>query len=84
MTTNFTAELCDTYHSGNKIVGFVYNDISGRFRDGEVIRTSSIVSEEGDVVATRDGVYKIVTWHPSEIKYVHIPPNITSPIVMPR
>lgn len=40
--------------------GFVYYDKLGRFRDGEFITTSAIERVEGDLVFTRNSVYRVI------------------------
>lgn len=42
--------------------GQVYGDAKGRFRDGEWITTSTIMSEEGDTFQTRYSAYRVETW----------------------
>ncbi|WP_156940414.1 hypothetical protein [Mesorhizobium sp. LSHC414A00] len=42
--------------------GEVYGDTKGRFRDGERITTSTIMSEECDVFRTRYSVYRVESW----------------------
>jgi hypothetical protein len=42
--------------------GDVYGDARGRFRDGERITTSTVVSEDDDVFTTRYSVYKVESW----------------------
>jgi hypothetical protein len=44
------------------LVGYVYGDTKGRFRDGDRVTTSTIVSEEGDVFRTRYSVYRVESW----------------------
>lgn len=47
---------------GPCLSGNVYGDTKGRFRDGQVIYTSTIMSEEGDVFRTVFSVYRVETW----------------------
>ncbi|RWO20635.1 hypothetical protein [Mesorhizobium sp.] len=47
--------------------GRVYGDTKGRFRDGDRITTSTIVSEEGDVFRTRFSVYRVESWYAPEL-----------------
>ena len=41
------------------IYGDVYGDIRGWFMDGQEIRTSIVVHEEGDLVRTLNSLYRI-------------------------
>ena len=47
-----------------RVTGRIYNDIHERFRDGTQIGTSRVVLVVGDVVYTRNSVYK-VEWSPN-------------------
>lgn len=47
--------------------GEVYGDTKGRFRDGERITTSTIMSEEGDVFRTRFSVYRVESWREERV-----------------
>lgn len=47
--------------------GQVYGDTKGRFRDGDRITTSTIMSEEGDVFRTRFSVYRVESWYAPEL-----------------
>lgn len=40
--------------------GFIYNDARERFNDGEYIRTSAVERIEGDLVFTRNSIYRII------------------------
>jgi hypothetical protein len=42
--------------------GQVYGDVRRRFFDGDVITTSTVLSEEGDVFTTRNSVYRVESW----------------------
>lgn len=42
--------------------GEVYDDTKGRFRNGDLITTSTIVSEDGDVFKTRYSAYRVESW----------------------
>lgn len=42
--------------------GDVFGDTRGRFRDGERITTSTIMSEDGDVFTTRYSTYRVESW----------------------
>lgn len=44
------------------LAGNVHGDTKGRFRDGELITTSTIMSEDGDVFKTRYSAYKVESW----------------------
>lgn len=62
------------------IIGAIYNDTKGRFRDGDVIHTSAIVEElpEG-VYRTRNSAYKVAlkppAWKPKNIPNVDETPE---------
>lgn len=49
-------------HKSYSIVGQVYGDTKGRFADGAEITTSKVLSEEGNVVITRNSIYEVETW----------------------
>lgn len=55
------ASRINTSH-GTYVRGEVYGDTKGRFVDGEVIRTSVVVTIEGNVVLTRNSIYEVETW----------------------
>ena len=40
-------------------LGNIYDDRKGRFNDGDSIHTSAITKQEGDVIWTRNSVYRI-------------------------
>lgn len=40
--------------------GYVHRDIRDRFFDGQYIRTSYIESIDGDLITTRNSVYKVI------------------------
>lgn len=42
------------------IWGHVYDDVTGRFRDGEWIRTSMIAKIEGGIAVTLNSAYRLV------------------------
>lgn len=44
------------------LCGHVFGDTKGRFRAGDWITTSTIMSEEGDIFRTRYSVYKVESW----------------------
>lgn len=44
------------------LVGNVYGDTKGRFRDCDRITTSTLMSEEGDIFRTRFSVYRVESW----------------------
>ena len=47
------------------ITGNIFGDIHKRFADNSFIHTSAIMSEEeGDIIVTRNNVYKIESWAP--------------------
>ena len=50
---------------GFVLMGCVYGDTKGRFRDGDYIHTSYVVRElEGDVFVTRNNAYRVAEWAP--------------------
>lgn len=57
-----TGTLKNAEHAETCLRGQIYGDARGRFRDGEWIRTSYIVSEDGDTFTTRNSVYKVESW----------------------
>jgi hypothetical protein len=72
MTSNITGRLLNArrvnFENGKCIlVGDVYEHISPRFPDGSEIRTSPIVHEDGEVISTRNSIYEVESWHPSEM-----------------
>ncbi len=48
---------------GNNINGDIYGDRKGRFADGTNVTTSRVVEVDGDIVVTRNSVYRVV-WIP--------------------
>lgn len=44
------------------VVGNVYEDVLGRFNDGQRITTSAITSEDGPIVCTRNSIYEVESW----------------------
>lgn len=44
------------------LVGYVYGDVKGRFRDGERITTSTIMEEQGNLFRTRFSAYRVESW----------------------
>ena len=44
------------------LYGQVYGDTKGRFRDGDWITTSTIMSEEGNEFRTRFSAYRVDSW----------------------
>lgn len=61
-----TALLYNWHRFGQKIIGEIYGDTKGRFKDGELIRTSTVERFDGDLVFTRNSVYKLG----KELRYV--------------
>lgn len=49
---------------GYIIVGEVYEDVRGRFSDGDVISTSKVVSEVGAMILTANSIYEVEGWKP--------------------
>jgi hypothetical protein len=56
-----TLENWRYYHSDDvKVVyGKIYGDTKDRLSDGTLIHTSYIIKQEGDIVYTRNSVYKL-------------------------
>lgn len=44
------------------ISGDVYEDVHGRFYDGEFIWTSAVVHEEGSIISTLNSIYEVESW----------------------
>lgn len=44
------------------IRGQIFGDVRGRFNDGDVVITSTVLDEDGDVFTTRNSVYKVESW----------------------
>ncbi|MDQ2066723.1 hypothetical protein Q9295_10070 [Xinfangfangia sp. CPCC 101601] len=40
-------------------VGYIHGDTKGRFIDGTLISTSRILKQEGDIIHTRNSVYRV-------------------------
>lgn len=62
MKTNLLKEWMIIMHFGNvHIVGTIYNDIKGRFKDGTEIRTSKVLKADfvNGVVETMNSVYHL-------------------------
>lgn len=60
-----TAELRNWLLLGNVegkrwAIGDIFNDSKNRFKDGTEVRTSSIVEIKGDIIVTRNSVYRLV------------------------
>lgn len=47
---------------GNRISGEVYGDTRGRFADGDLITTSKIQHQIGDIIVTTFSIYKVESW----------------------
>lgn len=61
-----TGTLTDASWVGGALVGRVYGDVKGRFRDGESIRTSTVLKAMADdIFVTRNSVYKVDSWSAS-------------------
>lgn len=67
-----TAVILAARVDGDRISGLCYGDKNGRFFDGEYITTSAIQHVEpnptGDIVTTRNSVYKVVYIQPASKK----------------
>lgn len=59
---NITAVLTDVRRVGSCLVGNIRRDTRGRFRDGELIRTSEVMSEDGSIIQTRNSTYFVESW----------------------
>lgn len=62
MTTNLLKDWSIVMLFGKvQIVGTIYNDIKGRFKDGTEIRTSEVLKADfvNGVVETRNSVYHL-------------------------
>ena len=59
--TDYDAELHEAVFAGLVLVGKVYNDKKGRFKDGETITTSKVVKSQGNIFQTRKSTY-LVFW----------------------
>ncbi len=64
--SNITGRLIDARRvpvwGGYVVVGNVYEDVHGRFNDGDVITTSKVVAEDGPIVLTRNSIYEVESW----------------------
>lgn len=52
------------------VIGDIYGDSKNRFDDGTKIKTSVLVSENGDTITTRNSLYK-VEWQDDKIHNYH-------------
>lgn len=66
MASNITGRLLNArrvrYAGAVCLMGEVYEDIHERFRDGLLIRTSAITSEDGPIVCTANSIYEVESW----------------------
>ena len=66
--SNITGRLLDARRvpicGGYIIVGAVYEDARGRFNDGDTIRTSKVVQEDGHIILTANSIYEVEGWRP--------------------
>lgn len=64
-----TAEIRNAVHQGigSVCTGHIYGDRKGRFKDGEFVSTSAIVGIDGDLIQTRNSLYRIALASPSPI-----------------
>lgn len=64
---------------GHQISGDIYGDRKGRFRDGECVRTSRIVSgpDENGIVTTRNSVYRVEFASPAATNKKIVLPGLT-------
>jgi len=61
--SNITGRLRNVVRvPGGNLYGAVYGDVHGRFRDGEMITTSRVVSEDGNIVNTLYSIYEVESW----------------------
>lgn len=62
--TQITAELHNWQKFetpyGNVYMGDIWEDVHQRWGDGTLVQTSLVQKEEGDLVYTRNSVYKLV------------------------
>ena len=56
----YDAELHGCVAWGGGLLGRIYSDKKGRFADGTLVATSSIVEQVGDIVMTKNSTYKLV------------------------
>lgn len=59
---NVTRRADSPWRPYDHLSGDIYNDSRGRFRDGERVSTSAIISVEGDIVTTRNSIYRVTSW----------------------
>jgi hypothetical protein len=64
MATEITADIHDGYlttlYGRGLLVGRIVGDKKERWPDGTIIRSSSIVSIDGNIVTTNNSVYRMV------------------------
>ena len=48
-----------SYYFGETILGFIHGDTKLRFPDGSLVSTSKVIKRHGDIVYTRNSVYKL-------------------------
>lgn len=70
--TEITATLKNatrhTWGSHVVITGNIFGDTRKRFDDGSVVTTSSVQEEKGDLIFTRNSIYK-VEWAPKNPEF---------------
>jgi len=59
---NVTRRADSPWRPYDHLSGDIYGDTRGRFLDGERVSTSEIVSVDGDIVTTRNSVYRVTSW----------------------
>lgn len=55
-----TAKLKNAYRIGDVYFGDIYGDTRGRFSDGTPVRTSKVLSVNGNLVTTQNSIYEII------------------------
>lgn len=64
--SNITGRLINAerirIYGSTVIRGEVYEDVHKRFHDGQIIITSPVVSEDGDIILTENSIYEIESW----------------------
>lgn len=61
-TKEITGVLRNATRDAAGLCGLIYDDTKGRFNDGQLVFTSKIMSEDGDIFRTRNSVYRVESW----------------------
>lgn len=48
-----------THYFNGTILGEIHGDTKGRFIDGHLVKTSTVIKTEGSIIYTRNSVYKL-------------------------